>query len=270
MLNRKKRRSKKKAYNSSQFYDSQIDSTDSSFKMSDPNDMCQAFEGQLYKYTNVMKGYQYRWFILDPKKGVLNYYLNESETKQQPRGSINLLAAVISPSDEDSHTFTVNSINGESFKLKASDARARQEWVNKLRAAVELHAVAIAQKNPPLTTRDPFIGYRSQSSGVLSGSSSSPCSVAIADAFNSVREHLSQVEFSNESLIKAIEELPANGSSLKHVDTDLLLLKAASQAMCSSLNECTMILQQSIYPFPNSQYPTLSRNTMSSISQRKR
>lgn len=35
----------------------------------------QQYEGQLHKYTNVMKGWQYRWFVLDPETGVLNYFL---------------------------------------------------------------------------------------------------------------------------------------------------------------------------------------------------
>lgn len=30
------------------------------------------------------------------------------------------------------------------FKLRAQDARARQEWVNRLRAVAELHAMAVA------------------------------------------------------------------------------------------------------------------------------
>jgi hypothetical protein len=37
--------------------------------------LCQQFEGQLYKYTNVMKGWQFRWFVLDPETGVLEYFL---------------------------------------------------------------------------------------------------------------------------------------------------------------------------------------------------
>ena len=32
-------------------------------------------EGQLYKYTNVMKGWQYRWFMMDPNKGTLEYFM---------------------------------------------------------------------------------------------------------------------------------------------------------------------------------------------------
>lgn len=31
-------------------------------------------EGALSKWTNVMKGWQFRWFVLDEKVGVLSYY----------------------------------------------------------------------------------------------------------------------------------------------------------------------------------------------------
>ena len=34
----------------------------------------QPLEGLLYKYTNVMKGWQYRWFVLNPDVGRLEYY----------------------------------------------------------------------------------------------------------------------------------------------------------------------------------------------------
>lgn len=32
------------------------------------------FEGSLSKWTNVMKGWQYRWFVLDEHAGLLSYY----------------------------------------------------------------------------------------------------------------------------------------------------------------------------------------------------
>lgn len=31
-------------------------------------------EGPLSKWTNVMKGWQYRWFVLDHQTGLLSYY----------------------------------------------------------------------------------------------------------------------------------------------------------------------------------------------------
>ena len=34
----------------------------------------QPMEGLLHKYTNVMKGWQFRWFVLDPQKGKLHYF----------------------------------------------------------------------------------------------------------------------------------------------------------------------------------------------------
>lgn len=99
------------------------------------------FSGQLYKYTNVMKGWQYRYFMVDGESGLLHYFLCEGEKPDGivPRGSVHLAGAVICPSDEDSKTFTVNCASGDMLKLRAADARARQEWVNGLRAVAEAH-----------------------------------------------------------------------------------------------------------------------------------
>jgi len=33
-----------------------------------------AIEGPLSKWTNVVKGWQYRWFVLDDTSGLLSYY----------------------------------------------------------------------------------------------------------------------------------------------------------------------------------------------------
>lgn len=96
------------------------------------------FTGQLYKYTNVMKGWQFRYFFVDCYEGVLHYYLLENG-RSVPRGSVHLAGAVICPSEEDSKTFTVNCASGDMLKLRATDARERQEWVNKLRAVAEAH-----------------------------------------------------------------------------------------------------------------------------------
>ena len=42
-------------------------------------------EGQLSKFTNVVKGWQYRWFVLEPETGQLDYYLPEDRARS--RGS---------------------------------------------------------------------------------------------------------------------------------------------------------------------------------------
>lgn len=89
----------------------------------------ETYQGQLFKYTNVVKGWCPRWFRLEPKTGLLDYFLTEQEVNQKPRGTLELLGAVVSPSDEDSHTFTISSATGDFFKLRAGDARERQDWV---------------------------------------------------------------------------------------------------------------------------------------------
>lgn len=43
--------------------------------------LSQIQEGQLYKYTNVVKGWQHRWFILDPREGTLSYFLVNNKLK---------------------------------------------------------------------------------------------------------------------------------------------------------------------------------------------
>ena len=47
-------------------------------------------EGQLSKYTNFAKGWQYRWFVLDSESGMLEYFEKEEHKKQRPRGFIHL------------------------------------------------------------------------------------------------------------------------------------------------------------------------------------
>lgn len=103
--------------------------------------------GQLSKYTNVMKGWQYRWFTVDAAAGTLTYYLCDTGAEDShphinvPRGQAHLANAVVCPSDEDSKTFTVSCASGDILKLRATDARARQEWVDGLRAIAECHTL---------------------------------------------------------------------------------------------------------------------------------
>ncbi len=48
-------------------------------------------EGTLNKWTNVIKGWQLRWFVLDDRTGELNYYTSrENMTKDERRGCIRL------------------------------------------------------------------------------------------------------------------------------------------------------------------------------------
>ena len=91
------------------------------------------FEGMLSKFTNVVKGWQFRWFVLDMNNMVLEYYLLE-EKDGKCRGRQGMEVALIIPSEEDNNTFSINFSTGEVYKVRAAEAKERQVWVDKLRA----------------------------------------------------------------------------------------------------------------------------------------
>ncbi|VDP50745.1 unnamed protein product [Schistosoma margrebowiei] len=95
----------------------------------------------MLKFTNVMKGYQYRWFVIDSDSGRIEYYEKEDHKRSlKPRGALSLIYASICPSDEDSQTFLINAANGDLLKLK-----------DRLRAVAEYHSEK-AEQHPLIAT----------------------------------------------------------------------------------------------------------------------
>ena len=43
------------------------------------------WEGQLNKFTNVVKGWQYRWFVLDDASGLFSYYTSKEKMRKGVR-----------------------------------------------------------------------------------------------------------------------------------------------------------------------------------------
>lgn len=204
----------------------------------DSTDMLsQKYSGQLSKYTNIVLGWQYRWLVLDPKPGILNYYLSESEQNGPPRGSVHLAGALICPSEEDSHTFSVNATTGDIFKLRAIDARARQEWINKLRSVAEYHNNNSIKCIPSTESHDVTVH-----SGVFVHGDHIH-SPATCESFASAKQHLSNAETKCSKLTKAMDALAMQGKTLNSTDPDLLVMKACSQSVVNSLQECVTILQ---------------------------
>jgi len=233
------------------------------------NDLRRRFEGQLNKFTNVVKGWQYRWFILDPESGRLEYYLIE-ERSGRCRGNQHVAGAVVIPSEEDSQTFTINFASGEIFKVRASHAKERQVWVDRIRACALMHNEALASNHPPLPIREHLPptppGSRSH---IASGEPSDQLqnlSLSVLDAFGSVHDILHKVDQKHQELSKAIEALPAthkrvstdqqsakeltresteanSGSPTCH-DEDLLILKATSLATLMCMENALSVLQE--------------------------
>ncbi|KAA0715558.1 Oxysterol-binding protein-related protein 11 [Triplophysa tibetana] len=225
------------------------------------SDLMEKVDGYLMKYTNLVTGWQYRYFVLNNEAGLLEYFVNEQSRNQKPRGSLPLAGAVISPSDEDSHTFTVNAISGEQYKLRASDAKERQHWVSRLQICAQHHTEAMGKTNPPLQTRSQSL--LSQGSGSSPGSqhrinqnANSLLGVSqlqhsslyssrkslLPDHLLEAREMMSQAQGQHRDLIQSIEGLPSSQGP-SPLDQDLLLLKATSLATMNCLSDCLHILQ---------------------------
>ncbi|XP_051279602.1 oxysterol-binding protein 2 isoform X3 [Dicentrarchus labrax] len=104
------------------------------------------YKGWLFKWTNYLKGYQRRWFVLS--NGLLSYYRSvdlcfmrmcaqgtdrtQAEMAHTCRGTINLATAHI---DTEDACNIVLSSGGRTYHLKASTEVERQRWVTALELA---------------------------------------------------------------------------------------------------------------------------------------
>nr|XP_056713052.1 oxysterol-binding protein-related protein 10 [Euleptes europaea] len=224
-------------------------------------------EGALSKYTNLLQGWQSRYFMLDYETGILQYFVNEQSKNQKPRGVLSLAGAVVSLSDEAPNMLVVYSANGEMYKLRAGDARERQYWVTQLRSCAKYHTEGNSKSSsssrvkglslfPPGAANSTFSGSQKNlnQSGqpvVTITHHKSPAAARKARAqrpghLHEVREMMNQVEEQQKNLVQAIESLPGSGP-LSALDQDLLLLKATSAATLSCLGECLQLLQQGMH-----------------------
>ena len=131
-------------------------------------------EGALSKWTNVMKGWQYRWFVLDDNAGLFSYYTSrekmrrgvsvqfpsyplfglQGDTVANPtvvalyienavnrihfkvrRGCVRLKGALVGIDDEDDSTFTVT-VDNKTFHFQAKDSEERERWIRALEDTV--------------------------------------------------------------------------------------------------------------------------------------
>ncbi|XP_063926416.1 oxysterol-binding protein 1 isoform X2 [Zophobas morio] len=111
-----------------------------------------AMKGWLFKWTNYLKGYQRRWFVL--QNGHLSYYRaennggvptlsirrrrrfkqgNQAEMTHTCRGSISLHGALIYT--VDACTFVISNGGTQTFHIRAASEVERQSWVTALELA---------------------------------------------------------------------------------------------------------------------------------------
>ncbi|KFW75903.1 Oxysterol-binding protein 2, partial [Manacus vitellinus] len=186
------------------------------------------YKGWLFKWTNYLKGYQRRWFVLS--NGLLSYYRTQAEMAHTCRGTINLSTAHI---DTEDSCNIVLSNGGRTYHLKANSEVERQRWVTALELA---KAKAIRMRNnqsddsgdeEPASQSD-----KSELHGPLKTLSSkledlSTCNDLIAKHGAALQRSLSELENLR---------LPAeSGEKIKAVNERATLLRITSNAM---INAC--------------------------------
>ncbi|XP_072456026.1 oxysterol-binding protein 2 isoform X2 [Notamacropus eugenii] len=84
-------------------------------------------KGWLLKWTNYLKGYQRRWFVLS--NGLLSYYRNQGEMAYNCRATINLSTAHF---DREDSCNILLFYGGRTYHLKAGSEVERQQWLGAL------------------------------------------------------------------------------------------------------------------------------------------
>ncbi|CAJ0578082.1 unnamed protein product, partial [Mesorhabditis spiculigera] len=91
-------------------------------------------EGPLSKWTNVVQGWQYRWFVLT-EDAIIYYTSRDKMLKRQQRGCMRLRGAIVGIDGENESLFTLTQ-DGKVFHLQGRDEKERNEWVKSLDAAI--------------------------------------------------------------------------------------------------------------------------------------
>ncbi|ULU10455.1 hypothetical protein L3Y34_014622 [Caenorhabditis briggsae] len=91
-------------------------------------------EGPLSKWTNMVHGWQYRWFKIE-NDTLLYYTSREKMLKGQQRGQIRLSGAVVGIDGENNSLFTIT-VEGKTFHMQGRDLRERNQWVRILENSI--------------------------------------------------------------------------------------------------------------------------------------
>lgn len=97
-------------------------------------------EGSLTKWTNVMKGWQHRWFVLDENAALLSYYTSrEKMVRGVRRGCVRLKGAVLGIDNEEDGNFTITT-DSKTFHFQARNSLEREVWITALENTILRHA----------------------------------------------------------------------------------------------------------------------------------
>ncbi|XP_055670530.1 oxysterol-binding protein 1 [Falco peregrinus] len=194
-----------------------------------------AREGWLFKWTNYIKGYQRRWFVLS--NGLLSYYRSKAEMRHTCRGTINLATANITV--EDSCNFIISNGGAQTYHLKASSEVERQRWVTALELA-KAKAVKMLEESDDSGDESVSQTDKTELQSTLRTLSSkvedlSTCNDLIAKHGTALQRSLSELE---------TLRLPAESTEkIKQVNERATLFRITSNAMINACRDFLMLAQ---------------------------
>ncbi|XP_025965014.2 oxysterol-binding protein 1 [Dromaius novaehollandiae] len=194
-----------------------------------------AREGWLFKWTNYIKGYQRRWFVLS--NGLLSYYRSKAEMRHTCRGTINLATANITV--EDSCNFIISNGGAQTYHLKASSEVERQRWVTALELA-KAKAVKMLEESDDSGDESVSQTDKTELQSTLRTLSSkvedlSTCNDLIAKHGTALQRSLSELE---------TLRLPAESTEkIKQVNERATLFRITSNAMINACRDFLVLAQ---------------------------
>uniref|UniRef100_A0A8C9EX75 Oxysterol-binding protein n=1 Tax=Pavo cristatus TaxID=9049 RepID=A0A8C9EX75_PAVCR len=106
--------------------------------------MASIMEGPLSKWTNVMKGWQYRWFVLDYNAGLLSYYTSKDKMMRgSRRGCVRLRVSMIFFGCWADVTCGTITVDQKTFHFQARDADEREKWIHALEDTILRHTLQL-------------------------------------------------------------------------------------------------------------------------------
>jgi len=164
--------------------------------------------------------------------------------KKGPRGVIELTDCWISPSNEDDVTFTVQTGGGDIFKFRASDAKERQKWIDKLRTCSGSNAADVFVSSLP-TPKSNSTNTVSSSNETQSRPSNRRDSTIYhhQQTLKEMKEVIHCVESNQRDFVATIDSIP-DTNHLHPLSKDMLLLRSISHSCIISLQDSLTILMK--------------------------
>lgn len=187
-------------------------------------------KGWLFKWTNYLKGYQRRWFVLS--NGLLSYYRNQAEMAHTCRGTISLHGALINT--EDSCTFVISNGSTQTFHIKASNEVERQRWVTALELAKTKATRAVESEEEEEEYDESMASHKNEVQNVIKSLAAKledlqTCSELISKHGTALQRSLSELES-----LDTAQDVP---TKLKSVNERATLFRITSNAMIHTCSD---------------------------------